>query len=289
MPTLAEAVTEGTLSFDKAVVVARSADEASEGALVDLATRATVAQTQRLCSAWRRQRATDPHLGGVAPQGASDGGGQGDAATVVVTRDAHGVELRARFDHVDGAVVLASLEACTAAMRAERAQAAPVDPSVERDARSISAEVHEDAREERTLEQWRGLGLLRLAEASRGAVPEAPQRNGFDTQVVLHVGVDTLVHPPGRTVNHAPVTARPPVNAPNVPGEVHTTSSDRLEAAEVLDRLAVGGPQGAGSSSRRAPISAETSRGSWPATPGCSPCSRTTPAILSTSAPPPAR
>lgn len=274
MPTLAEAVSDGTLSFDKAVVVARAADAASEEALVDLATRTTVAQAQRLCGAWRRQRATDPSLGGEPAK--ADRGPVVVRPRVVVVRDLDGVELRARFDHVDGAVVLASLDAATHQVRTERADAAPVDPADERAEGLRSAEAHEDAREQLSSEEWRGLGLLRLAEASIDEVPEPFQRNGFDTQVVMHVGVDLLLEPPptaapappgartaptasdrppgaatpthaGAELHHGPGTARMAGPEPPPPDDPEGGGSPRrLSVDEVVDRLAIGGPSGGG-------------------------------------------
>jgi hypothetical protein len=260
MPTLAEAVSDGTLSFDKAVVVARSADEASEEALVDLATRSTVAQAQRLGAAWRRQRATDPHLGAGPADGCADTEGPlAVPPTVLVVRDADGVELRARFDHVDGAMVLASLEAATSQVRTERASAAPADPARERPAGLASAEAHEDSREQLMLDEWRGLGLLRLAEASLDEVPRPFQRNGFDTQVVLHIGVDTLLDPADgsltathsgpadrSTFGESGTPAEPDRDADPGPIDGAPSTAPVLEVDDVLDRLAVGGPNGGG-------------------------------------------
>src|SRR6478735_3500958 len=53
LPVMAEAVADGTLSFDKARSVARVAAPETEGALVELALHATTAQTQRICGKWR--------------------------------------------------------------------------------------------------------------------------------------------------------------------------------------------------------------------------------------------
>ncbi len=54
LPVVAEAVADGTLSFDKATSVARVAAPDTEGALVELAVHATVGQTRRICGQWRK-------------------------------------------------------------------------------------------------------------------------------------------------------------------------------------------------------------------------------------------
>ena len=191
MPVLAEAVADGTLSFDKAATVVRVADPDTEQALVELAVHATVGQTQRLCRAWRRVDAeeSDADRDAVAP-----GGSPG---RVVVVRDEDGVELRARFDHVEGALVLAGLDAAAAAVRAEREQAAPVDPRSASGARPAS--VDEVPVERRDRSEWRAEGFLRLAETRLATDEEGLQPSGFRTQVVLHVGVDDLLDDEGAT------------------------------------------------------------------------------------------
>jgi hypothetical protein len=54
LPVVAEAVSDGTLSFDKATSVARVAAPTTEKALVELALHATVGQTRRICGQWRK-------------------------------------------------------------------------------------------------------------------------------------------------------------------------------------------------------------------------------------------
>ena len=50
LPTMAEAVADGTLSFDKAKCVTKSGEASTEGALVQMAVHATTSQTQRICA-----------------------------------------------------------------------------------------------------------------------------------------------------------------------------------------------------------------------------------------------
>src|SRR3954468_24737542 len=67
LPVVAEAVADGTLSFDKATSVARVAAPDTEGALVDLALHATVGQTRRICGQWRKveqRESADPEMDG---------------------------------------------------------------------------------------------------------------------------------------------------------------------------------------------------------------------------------
>ena len=106
LPVLAEAVSDGSLGFDKARSIARVAEPSTEAALVEMALHATTSQTQRLCGKYRKvtaRAATDP----------DDGAEPESRPTVIVVRDDDGVEIRARFDHVRGELVLASLEAAT--------------------------------------------------------------------------------------------------------------------------------------------------------------------------------
>ena len=49
---VAEAVADGTLSFDKAKSIVQVAAPETERALVDMALHATTAQTQRICGKW---------------------------------------------------------------------------------------------------------------------------------------------------------------------------------------------------------------------------------------------
>src|SRR5690606_16246078 len=86
LPVVAEAVADGTLSFDKAKSIVRVAAPETEGALVQLALHATVAQTQRICGQWRKaERRDDPD--------ADTTGEDGERPTVMVFRDEDGIEL----------------------------------------------------------------------------------------------------------------------------------------------------------------------------------------------------
>ena len=126
--------------------------------------------------------------------------------------DDDGIELRIRFDHVHGQLVLASIDAEAKAIRNERKTAAA--------ARSGQGQRPVDGRpacdEDRTVEkltvaEWRALGLLRLAERSASEQPEGLQASGFDTTVVVHVGIDTLYGPDLPD----PAPTRPPMSGPN--------------------------------------------------------------------------
>ncbi|CAB4605469.1 unannotated protein [freshwater metagenome] len=172
LPVLAEAVTEGRLSVSKAEPIIRVATPETEAALVDLAVHATVGQVQRICSTWRRIEAAEL-AEASAPEPASIG-------RVIVIRDEDGIELRARFDHVHGELVLASLETATAAVRAERAHAAALDGAP-------------PATLDRS--QWRAEALLRLCETAPVSTPPTLQPSGFTAQLVVHVPVDTLIDP----------------------------------------------------------------------------------------------
>lgn len=171
-PVLAEAVTEGRLSVSKAEPIIRVATPETEAALVDLAVHATVGQVQRICSTWRRVEATEL-AEASSPESTSIG-------RVIIIRDEDGIELRARFDHVHGELVLASLETAIAAVRAEREHAAALDgPAPMKLDRS----------------QWRAEGLLRLCETAPNSSPPTLQPSGFTAQLVVHVPVDTLIDP----------------------------------------------------------------------------------------------
>jgi hypothetical protein len=172
LPVLAEAVTEGRLSVSKAEPIIRVATPETEAALVDLAVHATVGQVQRICSTWRRVEAAEL-AEASGPESASMG-------RVIIIRDEDGIELRARFDHVHGELVLASLETATAAVRAEREHAAALDSPAPM-----------------TLDrsQWRAEGLLRLCEIAPISSPPTLQPSGFTAQLVVHVPVDTLIDP----------------------------------------------------------------------------------------------
>ncbi len=191
LPVLAEAVADGSLGFDKATSIARVAAPDTEKALVAMAMHATVGQTRRICGQWRKVELRD------APAG-TDGAAEHERRShpeVIVIRDEDGIELRARFDHVRGELVLASLEAETKAVRRERAGAAPVVAGKVHQAGARPASVDECAIEKLTVAQWRGLGLLRMAERSATDQPEGLTASGFSTTVVTHVGIDTLYGP----------------------------------------------------------------------------------------------
>ena len=124
LPVVAEAVADGTLSFDKAKAVAKVAAPDTESALVELALHATAAQTQRICGKWRKVDQRDKHddpdtAGEVVTE---------PRPTVIVVRDEDGIEITARFDHVHGELVLASIDAAAKQVRTERADAAAARP-----------------------------------------------------------------------------------------------------------------------------------------------------------------
>jgi hypothetical protein len=187
LPVLAEAVADGTLGFDKARSIARVAAPDTESALVELALHATTAQTQRICGKWRKTEARD------SPD--PDGQPADGHPTVMVIKGDDGITLTIRFDHVRGELVLASIEAEARAVRAERADAAALDPANVNDPDGVPACDEDRAVEKLTQAEWRALGLLRLAERSAAEQPEGLQRSGFDTTVVVHVGIDTLYGP----------------------------------------------------------------------------------------------
>ena len=119
---VAEAVADGTLSFDKAKSIVKVAAPETERALVDMALHATTAQTQRICGKWRkvdRTRDDRPRHREPAEQ----------RPTLLVVTDDDGIELRIRFDHVHGQLVLASIDSEAKAIRNERKTAAVLDPT----------------------------------------------------------------------------------------------------------------------------------------------------------------
>jgi hypothetical protein len=198
LPTVADAVVSGRLAIDKAATVVRVATPETEAALVDLAVNATVDQTRRICAAWRRVEDT---IAGDAPTDTDDrcGGENAGVGRVVVIHDDDGVELRARFDHVHGAFVLAALESSTATVRAERMSAALAASTGDRPTCSgpaaVPAEVDERPVVQLNREQWRAEGLLRLCETAPAGTSDDLRPSGFTTQVVVHVPVDTLLDP----------------------------------------------------------------------------------------------
>ncbi len=227
LPVLAEAVADGTLSFDKAKAVAKVAAPDTEGALVELAVHATVAQTQRICGAWRKVDTRD-----VAEQ---PGDQPGDAAgvtddprpTVVVFRDDDGIEITCRFDHVRGELVLASIDAEARQARREREVAAVVDPAQANDPHGRPACDEDRPIEKLSTAEWRAEGLLRLAERSATEQPEGVQASGFATTVVVHVGIDTLYGPDLPDPDKGDRHGDPP------PERAEGRPSPRLEMAEL--------------------------------------------------------
>ncbi len=188
LPVVAEAVADGTLSFDKAKSIVRVAAPETERALVDLALHATTAQTQRICGKW----------GKVAERDNTDPNAETPSRRLpelLVVTDDDGVELRIRFDHVHGQLVLASIDAEAKAIRQERKTAAASDPAKANDPDGRPACDEDRTVDKLTVAEWRALGLLRLAERSAAEQPEGLQASGFDTTVVVHVGIDTLYGP----------------------------------------------------------------------------------------------
>jgi hypothetical protein len=88
---------------------------------------------------------------------------------------------------------LFALDAITAQVRAERMTAAvPVGVAP---VGGTPADLDEAPAERLTREQWRAEGLLRVCEIASSHAPGELQASGFATQVVVHVPVDTLLHP----------------------------------------------------------------------------------------------
>ena len=186
LPVLGDAVVEGRLSADKAVMIAKVAAPDSEAALVELSQYTSMGQLQKVCSSWRSVAASPEDPTPEDPDASSIG-------RVVVFHDDHGIELRASFDHVHGALVLSALDSVTAQVRAERMTAAvPCGVSV---IGGIPADLDEAPAERLPREQWRAEGFLRMCELASSHVPGELQSSGFATQVVVHVPVDTLLHP----------------------------------------------------------------------------------------------
>ena len=186
LPVMGDAVVDGRLAADKAVMIAKVAAPDSEAALVDLSQYTSMGQLQKVCSSWRTVGVA-PELPEIAESESSHIG------RVVVFHDDNGIELRASFDHVHGALVLSALDAVTAQVRAERKEAAVADgtPLVG----GVPADLNEVPHERLTREQWRAEGFLRMCELAGRFVPGELQASGFATQVVVHVPVATLLHP----------------------------------------------------------------------------------------------
>jgi hypothetical protein len=225
LPVLAEAVADGTLGFDKARSIARVAAPDTESALVELALHATTAQTQRICGKWRKTEARD------SPD--PDGQPADGHPTVMVIKGDDGITLTIRFDHVRGELVLASIEAEARAVRAERADAAALDPA---------NECPPVTRTGRSRSSPRPSGGLSACSDS----PNAPPPNS------LKGCSGRASTPPSSSTS-----ASTPSTAPTSP----TPPIVLLDPS--VTRCA--------SSSLRGFGSAETSPAGWPATPGCSP------------------
>ena len=189
LPVMAEAVADGTLSFDKATSISRVAAPDTEGALVELAMHATVSQTRRICGNWRKVDQRENH----DPE--NDDRVVEPRPTVLVVRDEDGIEITVRFDHVHGELVVASIDAEAKAVRAERGNAAAADPAEANDPTGRPACDEDRTVERLTQAEWRAEGLLRLAARASRETPEGLHRSGFDTSVVVHVGIDTLYGP----------------------------------------------------------------------------------------------
>ena len=220
LPAMAEAVCDGTLSVDKAQAVARAAGPSTEKALVDLAVQSTTAQTQRLCGRWRRHQEANPDLRDdpVDHAPSDQHPDRGYRPTVIVDHDDDGVTIRARFDHVDGAYVLTALDRSTHEVRAERRDAVPV-AGVPTEGRP--ADPSEVPLERLTPAQWRAEGLLRMARHTTDIEPRRGLPNGFDTQAVLHIGVDDVLDP----VDQRPDAADPAHHRPDMSHALHPPSS----------------------------------------------------------------
>ena len=189
LPTMAEAVADGTLSFDKAKCVAKSGEGSTEGALVSMAVHATTSQTQRICATWRRVALQDD-------VSVDDAGTIVDPKpTVIAVTDSDGMDITVRFDHVRGQLVLAAIDSAARQVRRERKTAAPVDPADVNDPTGIPGCDEDRPIERLTQAEWRAEGLLRLAEDFAADTPEGLRPSGFDTTVMVHVGIDTLWGP----------------------------------------------------------------------------------------------
>jgi hypothetical protein len=250
LPTLAEAVCDGTLSADKAHAVVRAAEPSTEAALVGLAVQATTAQTQRLCARWRRHQADNPEL--LDPGSASERAAElAYQPSVVVDVDEHGVTLVARFDHVDGALVLASLDETTQQVRDERRSAAPIEGPPPA---GVPASVDEVPAERLTQAQWRGHGLVRMARHTDDHAPRAGLPRRPNTQAVLHVGVSDMLDDGARPAAERPLdpastrypdsSHRPHPASPGDRRQATTDGADRGPDDDTNGERTSGGPPG---------------------------------------------
>jgi hypothetical protein len=213
LPVVAEAVADGTLSFDKAKAIVRVAAPDTESALVQLALYATTAQTQRICGKWRMVDERDN------PTPDQETGSPGESRpTVLVVPDDDGIDMHIHFDRIRGELVLAAIDTEAKKIRGERANAAAVDPTDVNDPDGVPACDEDRTVEKLTQAEWRALGLLRLAERSAKDQPEGLHRSGFDTTIVVHVGIDTL---------HGPDTLRSAIDQEH-PGRENSAAPERL-------------------------------------------------------------
>ena len=230
LPVVAAAVVSGQLPLAKSAPIIAIAAPDTESALVELATHATVSQTRRICASWRRAEQVESGAADADPT-APPGADPTLQQRVIVIRDHDGIELRARFDHINGELVLASLDAAAALVRSERADAAAVPPTVDHPvdgsvAGFRPASVDDIGRVRLTREQWRAQGLLRICESSPTARPTGLQRSGFTAQVVVHVPVATLLDP-SMLEQRRKLTSRNP--------DPHPARPDHLRTADILE------------------------------------------------------
>ena len=251
LPVVAAAVVSGQLPLAKSAPIIAIAAPDTEAALVELATHATVSQTRRICASWRRAERVEAEA--AAARSGDDAQNHNSnypysddpslRPRVIVIRDHDGVELRARFDHINGELVLASLDAAAALVRSERAEAASVAAPVAGGATAQfrPASVDDIGRVRLTHDQWRAEGLLRICESSAAARPTGIQRSGFTAQVVVHVPVSTLVDPTmlrhpdspisgGQSLVSEPATERQPPTGPTTDLQFPTEPSTDARA-----------------------------------------------------------
>ncbi len=244
LPVVAAAVVRGQLPLAKSAPIIAIAAPDTEAALVELATHATVSQTRRICASWRRAERVEAEAAALAsadPTADQISDPTADPflrSRVIVFRDHDGVELRARFDHVHGELVLASLDAAAALVRSERADASSavtdgthIGTAVSDGARPAS--VDDIGRVRLTQDQWRAEGLLRLCETSTSARPGTLQASGFTAQVVVHIPVSTLIEPAMRSHHERSGEPAPParhtVEHRPTTGDILEPSGARIE------------------------------------------------------------
>ena len=184
--------------------------------------------------------------------------------------DDDGIELRIRFDHVHGQLVLASIDSEAKAIRNERKTAAAADPAKANDPAGRPACDEDRTVDKLTVAEWRALGLLRLAERSAAEQPEGTAGVG----VRHHRRGPRRHRHPLRPRPPRPRTARPRDDPRRRPAGSTTTTGPSSTAGGT--RWPSSNPPGRGSD--------VTSPAGWPATPDCSRSSKTKTATPSTSA-----